>query len=619
VLDLSRLSGEQRAAVLAGDGPLLILAGPGSGKTTVLAARIAHLVAARAVPPASILALTFATKAARELRSRLSGLLGEDGRTVDVVTFHAFGLRVIRQWSEELGLGSGPVAVYDGADARTILAELRQSFGAGDGELAEPDIGRQIERYRLGDDLVRAATPAPVQQLAEAYEAILQRRSAVDYPAMLALPLRLLDQRGDARRFLQDVYQHILVDEFQDLCGAQYRLVRLLAERRRNLVVVGDPAQTVFTWRGADVRFVREFLDDFPEARVLSLRDNFRSTGQIVELASALGHALPYARRLRTANPPGEPGLLVVNQDERGEARYVASEIERLATGGQINHPGDVAVLFRTNPQATELTLALRERGIAYRLRSQVDLLARREVRDAIAYLRLAQNPDDSVALARIANVPPRGLGRLAETLRAKPLALSDFVQLARSQGPRASAGADHLVALLESVHASASDLTPAALLDSVLSHSGYRDWLAGQPDGLERLAHIATLQNLAAKAIDLTLFLRDLPLDEADASERDDERVVLSTIHGAKGGEWRVVFVVGFEEGLLPHHRSLADPVNRTSSLEDELRIAYVAVTRPRERLYLTRCAIRRWGSRQDWRRPSRFLRGLPLVEQAA
>ncbi|HVA87754.1 MAG TPA: UvrD-helicase domain-containing protein [Candidatus Saccharimonadales bacterium] len=620
MLDLSRLSPEQRAAVLIGDGPLLILAGPGSGKTTVLAARIAYLVTARSIPPASVLALTFATKAARELRARLVALLGEAGRGVDVATFHAFGLRVIRQWPEELGFGPGPLVVYDSADAREILAGLGKQIVSADESQLPVDFLRQIERYRLGDAAIRAPTPRPVQEIAEAYEAVLRRRGAVDYPAMLALPLRLIARRPDTRRFLQDAYRHVLVDEFQDVCGAQYRFVHALAERHRNLVVVGDPAQTVFTWRGANVRFVQEFLEDFSEARVLGLNDNFRSTGRIVELATALGRPLSYARPLCTANPLGEPGLLVVTLDERAEARFVAAEIERLIIGGQIAHAGEAAILFRTNPQATELILALRERGLAYRLRSQADLLACREVRDAIAYLRLAHNPADIAALARVANVPPRGLGRIAERLRENPVSLTELVVLARSQGPRASEAVDRLRAIVDELHDRSTELPPPELLDLALAHSGYRDWLDGQHDGIARLAHLANLRQVTERSSGLASLLGDLQLDDAESGSADDaERVVLSTIHGAKGGEWRVVFVVGLEEGLLPHYRALADPANRDALVEDELRVAYVAITRPRERLYLTCCTTRRRGAWVEPRRPSRFLRGLPLVERAA
>lgn len=621
-LDLSRLNTQQREAVLAGDGPLLILAGPGSGKTTVLAARIAYLVAGRSVSPSSILALSFATKAARELRDRLSAILGDAGHAIDVATFHAFGLRVIRQWSEELGLGPRSPVVYDGRDSRSILADLVRPSEHFSGGWSLVELARLVERYRLGDDVVRGESSEEIASLAEAYEGVLRRRGAVDYPAMLALPLRLFEQRPDALRFLQDVYRHVLVDEFQDLCASQYRLVRDLALRHRNLVVVGDPAQTVFTWRGADVRFVRAFLDDFPEARVIGLEHNFRSTGRIVDLANALGRPLAYYRPLTTDNPPGEPSLLVVNTDERAEAQFIAAEIARLGSAGQIDHPGQVAVLYRTNQQAAELAQALRERRVPYLLRGDVDLLARREVRDAIAYLRLACKPEDRAALTRIVNVPPRGLGRIAERLRTDPGAPANLIELAKSAGPRAVDHALDLVAVLDEIHRRSFDLRPTALLDFVLERSGYRDWLAGQPEGTDRLAHLGTLREIAERSTDLADLLGILSADE-DAADRTDDhgRVVLTTIHGAKGGEWRIVFVAGLEEGLLPHQHALIDRPHDPTAIEAELRVAYVAVTRPRERLYVTYARTRRRGSGSVPRQPSRFLRGLPLevVDRAA
>jgi DNA helicase-2/ATP-dependent DNA helicase PcrA len=248
VLDLSRLGSAQRRAVLAPDGPLVIVAGPGSGKTTVLAARVAYLVLARRIPPTSVLALTFATKAARELRERLAGLLDEQGRRVDVATFHAFGLRMVRQWSEELGLGPGPVAVYGADEARALAREVAERYGVDLAGCSPGEWAADLKRYRLGTPALAAD---PLQSLARTYEELLRRRGAVDYPAMLTLPLRLLDEHPEALRLYQDAYRHVLVDELQDVCAAQYALLRRLAERHRNLVVVGDPRQALVRHVGA--------------------------------------------------------------------------------------------------------------------------------------------------------------------------------------------------------------------------------------------------------------------------------------------------------------------------------------------------------------------------------
>lgn len=616
VLDLSRLSPAQRDAVLAGDGPLVIVAGPGSGKTTVLAARIAYLVTARQVNPTSVLAITFATKATRELRARLGNLLGVEGQRVDVTTFHAFGLRIVRQWSEELGYGPGPLAVYGDEEAFAVLRQVASEVGRDLERWSLAEIAERLERYRLGGNDDGNLEPKALRSLSKAYEGLLVRRGAVDYPSMLALPLRLFAARPNVLRLYQDAYRYVLCDEFQDVCAVQYALLRALAERHRNLVVVGDPLQTLYGWRGADVRFLKEFERDFPETRVISLDQNFRSTGRIVELANALGEKLAYRRPLWTTNPPGELPRLYVAPDEPAEAAFVAAEIVRLRTEGQINHLGEVAVLYRTNHQVPQLVLALRERQLPYRLRGNGDLFARREVRDAVAYLRLAQNPADALALARIVNVPPRRLGRLADHLRARPAPAHELPALARAYGPRARASAEELVALIDDLHARSGQLTPLRLLDLALKQSGYQAWLAGQSDGAARLAQLATLRVLAARAEgDVGSWLAELQLgEEDDSTPDDDDRVVLTTIHGAKGGEWRVVFVVGVEEGLLPHRRALLGRSSERDGVEEELRVAYVAVTRPRERLYLTCCRTRRRSERSEPRRPSRFLLGLPL-----
>ncbi|MBI4496641.1 MAG: UvrD-helicase domain-containing protein [Chloroflexi bacterium] len=622
MLDLSRLTPEQRQAVLTGDGPLLIVAGPGSGKTLVLAARIAYLVTGRQVSPASILAITFTTRAARELRTRLGAMLGASGRDVDVTTFHAFGLRIVRHWSEELGLGPGPVAVYGDAEAMEALRHAADEAGIDLEEESLVDLARGLERFRLTGD----APPELAERLralAEAYESLLHRRGVVDYAAMLALPLRLFNARPEVLRLYQDAYRHVLSDEFQDVCAVQYTLLRQLTERHRNLAVVGDPRQTLYGWRGADVRFLVDFQRDFPEASVVSLDRNFRSTGHIVEVANALGAALPYGLPLWTDNPPGDLTVLYMAQDERAEASFVAAEIERLCTERLVQHPGEVAILYRTNQQAYPLTATLRERRVPYRVRGSGDLFTRREVRDTLAYLRLAYQPADAAALARIVNVPPRRLARLADDLRKRPAPIGELPARAERYGASAVAGAVTLRSLIEDLHRATADLRPAQALDLVLDQTGYRSWLAGQPDGAARLAHLGVLRALAADAAtNLGDWLADLQVGEdAGSPAEDHESVVLSTIHGAKGGEWRAVFVVGVEEGLLPHYRPLLVQTSEATGLEDELRVAYVAVTRPRERLYLTLCRSRRRGERTVPRHPSRFLRSLPVggAERAA
>jgi DNA helicase-2/ATP-dependent DNA helicase PcrA len=613
MLDLSRLSREQRQAVVAGDGPLLIVAGPGSGKTTVLAARIAYLVTVRRFPPARILAIAFATKAKLELQLRLSTLLGEKGHEVDVATFHGFGLRIVRQWSEELGYRPGPLTVCNRDEACSLIRHAADECGNGLDDASLRDVAARLERYRLGD---RVQFCPDLERLAEHYEELLRRQGIVDYPAMLALPLQLFAARPDILRLYQSSYHFLLADEFQDVSASQYALLRALSEPHHNLAVVGDPLQTLFAWRGADIRFLLDFQRDFPEARYISLDQNFRSTGRIVELANALAAALPYSRPLWTDNPLGERAILHVAVDERAEARFVAEEIARLRAGQVIQSLGEVAILFRTNLQVHELTIALRVRHLPYHVQGGGDLFSRREVRDAVAYLRLAHNPDDAVALARIVNVPPRGLGQLAQRLRERPVPARDLRTLVALSSSRGETSVDRLLALIEGFHEESKRLDPAALLGLALERTGYRDWLASQADGSARCVHLAELRKLAEQADgDLGSWLAQLQLDDEDPAARGHgERVLLTTIHGAKGGEWRVVFVVGVEEGILPHARSLRDRTGESSGVEDELRVAYVAVTRPREKLYLTCCRQRRNGERHEVSYPSRFLHSLPV-----
>jgi DNA helicase-2/ATP-dependent DNA helicase PcrA len=626
VLDLSKLSPEQRGAVLAPPGPLAIIAGPGSGKTTVLAARIAYQITLGQVMPSAVLALTFTRVAVRTLRTRLQGLLGDQASAIDVVTFHSLGYRIIRQWSEELGLGVTPPIVYSEADAREVLRTAAREAGYDLERQSLAELARRLERHRLARSASRDVEP--LAALAEAYESLLRRRQAVDYPAMLALPLQLFATHPRTLRLLQSTYRAILCDEAQDVCASQYELLRQLAARERNLVLVGDPRQTLFGWRGADSRFLREFGHDFPEARVLRLDQNFRSSARIVALANVLGSALGEDQPLWTTNPSGEPAHLYVAADEVDEARFVASQIEHLLAAEAIDHPGDVAILYRTNQQAMELILALRVRGLPYRVRGQRDLLTRREVRDALAYLRLVYQPADVSALARIVNVPPRGLARLAPVIRARSKTLADLPSLVAGFGPRPRAAAEALVEVFHAARGRGAPGSPGKLLDDVLQRSGYRTWLASQSDGPARLSSLAALRRLidelaaADSSGEPASWLVDLAVDDVEegGSPGDARRILLATVHQAKGDEAQVVFVVGLEDGLLPHAHALASS-EEALGVVAERQVAYVAVTRARARLYLTYCQTRTRGGMAETRRPSRFLRGLPLsrIERAA
>lgn len=556
MLDLSRFTPEQREVILAEDGPLLVFAGPGSGKTMVLAARVVHLVAARGVSSASILAMAFANRAARELRARLGALLGDQARGIDVSTFHAFGLRIARQWSDELGYGVGPLAVYDADDAAAVLKGVADDLSLDLKERPLADLARELELYRLGGT-VPSMRKDTLAALAEAYEEVLLRKGAVDFASMLALPLRLFDSRPDALRFYQDSYRYLLVDEVQDLCDAQYTLLVHLARHHQNLLAVGDPRQGLYGWRGARARSIAEFQRDFPGARLFQLGQDFRSTGNLVALANVLGASLPGAQRLWTDNPPGELARLYAASNEWQEAEFVADRVLRLMADGAISRFEDVAVLYRTNQQSHQVAAALRTRAVPYRVRGSGDLFRTREVRDAVAYLRLISNPGDGVALARIVNAPPRRLGRLAEGLEKDPVGTEDLPGAAAPFGPTALASAEGLRDLVQGLHAIHDQLSPADALQLVLDRSGYRAWAESRSDASVRLAHLHAFQVLAGQAEgSLEDGLAELQLGEE--LEAGQDGVLLSTVHGAKGSEWAVVFAIGLEEGLLPHARAL-------------------------------------------------------------
>jgi DNA helicase-2/ATP-dependent DNA helicase PcrA len=612
VLDLSRLSEAQRQAVTAPDGPLLVIAGPGSGKTTVLAARIAHLVLLRNVSPASILAVAFTRAAAAALRQRLTGMLREQATDVDISTFHSLCFRIVRLWWEELGFAHERLTVYSEQEQRAEIERLASRLKLAAGADRE-ELFRVIDRFRLDGETPESEV---VRELALEYEALLRRRAVVDFTAMQTLPLRLFAEREEALRLHQDAYRHVLADEFQDLTLTQYTLLRRLAESHHNLAVVADPAQSLYGWRGAGCHVLAAFSRDFAEAPTVSLQENFRSTQRILAIANAIGREVTNGRQLRTDNPAGLAPVVFVAADEQDEARFIAHEITRLLEDAL--EPDGIAVLYRTNAQADPIGLALRTAGIPYRVRGRADLLSRKEVLDAVAYLRLAVNPDDALALARIVNTPPRELARLVGPLREAPVPTAGLAETARPFGRRAQTGAESLGRLVAELHQAANKLQPAQLLDAAVTLSGYRKWLdeQGAASALTSLMH---LRRLLGRTDDLQTWLAETQL-AGDPVEEPGPAVTLSTIHSAKGCEWRAVFISGFEEGLLPNSRALADD-DQTEALLEERRLAYVAVARARERLYLTCCRRRTIGDEAVSRLPSRFLRGLPrgLLRPAA
>jgi DNA helicase-2/ATP-dependent DNA helicase PcrA len=643
-VDLERFSLKQLEVIRAGEGPLCVLAAPGSGKTTTLAGRIAYLVLDEHVPPTSILAVTFTTAAASAMRQRLAGVLGSPAHQVDITTFHALGLRLIRQWGHQLGYGGVP-AVYGPDDARALLREAAEGLGlviALDDQRRATDpwtmplgpLASAVERYRLGvrpgpsdTQLLDDFDEDLLAPLSAAYDDLLRERRAVDFAAMLATPGRLFRVHPAALELMQDAYRWVMVDEFQDTSSLQYELLRKVVARHQNLLVTGDPNQCLYSWAGADPRNIADFSERYPHARTVVLDQNFRSTGCLVALGNAIAAPLGGRPECWTSNDAGLPARLHAAADEIAEAAFVAGEISRLLRGGQIAHAGQVAVLVRTNAQTDALALALRAEKIPYHVRAESALLERPEVRDMVAYLRLAYSPSDGPALARIVDTPSRRLRAIAQALRRAPVPASDLAEWAqRRGGPPARRRVEGLLSLINDLHQQAHDCGPAEAFALVLDRTGYRAWAALGPGGARRLASLDLLAALlaASAAPDLGTWLADLHLGDMGVPAPDHAgSVTLSTIHRSKGMEWPVVFVVGAEDGLLPLGAAAG---TEAASDEDERRLAYVAVSRPQVLLYLTYCRVRRplRGGElgpPERRRPSRYLSTLPsaLLEPVA
>ncbi|MGC8960135.1 MAG: ATP-dependent helicase [Chloroflexia bacterium] len=641
---LRELNPQQRQAVEALGGPVLVLAGPGSGKTRVLTYRVAYLVRICGVRPQNILAVTFTNKAAREMRERLVRLLGEEQvRHLTVGTFHAICARFLRREAHHLGLDPQFV-IYDDDDQLGLVRQAMRELGLDERQYAPASILYEIGRAK--DELLDPAAYAEEvasywQEIAarvyRVYQRKLQENRALDFDDLLMQTVRLFEEHPQVLQRYQKRFQHVLVDEYQDTNHAQYVLVRQLSGGYRNLFVVGDEEQAIYAWRGATLRNILEFERDFPESRVLLLEQNYRSTRRILQAAgSVIAGSLkrPYRKSLWTENPEGKPVVIRETYDERDEAQQVADEITRLLEEGY--RPGDIAVMYRTNAQSRAFEEAFLRYGLRYKLVGGTRFYQRREVRDILAYLRLLLNPYDSVSLLRVVNVPPREIGpRTVEAWRAwaveagRPM-YDLLAELGSPDDPppenlpvnvRAVRALRAFRDLLNDLIRQAAHLPLVELLDELLQRLDYRAYLLQDRElGQERWENVQELRTVAQEYAalppgeGLAAFLEQTAL-VADIDEYDErgDAVTLITLHQAKGLEFPVVFIAGMEEGLLPHARSMGD----TEELEEERRLCYVGMTRAKERLYLFRAFRRTIFGNAEVREPSRFLAPL-LAEEA-
>lgn len=650
---LDELNAQQRLAVTAGPGPVLVVAGPGSGKTRVLATRLAYLVLETGLDPSRILAVTFTNKAAREMRSRAEGLLarsidlGPQGlalRQLSAGTFHSLCARWLRRDGATLGLPRDYV-IYDEDDQERVVRLALDDLLINDRQYRPAAMLSAISKAKndmLGPEAFSQATPweRNAGRVYARYQELLAANHAVDFDDLLLLGVRLFDEHAELLARYQEYFQHILVDEFQDTNAAQYRLVRSLALGHRNLFAVGDADQSIYRWRGADYRNVQRFLEDFPEARTILLEQNYRSTQNILDAAMAVirRNARRVDKQLFTQRGAGISITLHEAYNEDDEALYVVETIATLtAEGGASSvRPGDCAVMYRTNAQSRALEEAFLRANLPYKLVGAQRFYGRREVKDALAYLRLVSNPADGVSLARILNVPARGLGeRSAEGLFAlaagEERAAGEILLDLGRDGPgspfaapfrgRVLASLTQLGRMLAAWRELRASLTPAALTQRVLEDVGYRNHVDdGTEEGAERWENVEELVSVAREfdTLPLERFLEEVALvSDQDTLSEDADAPTLLTLHAAKGLEFPVVFIIGLDEGVLPHQRSLDDP----EALAEERRLCYVGITRAKERLFLVRAFRRSSYGAGGVCDPSRFLRDLPphLLAQTA
>jgi len=625
---LDDLNPPQREAVTAGDGPLLVLAGAGSGKTRVIAYRIAWLTGESGVSPRNLLAVTFTNKAAGEMARRVESLLVPVGLKAPLIaTFHSACVRILRQHGKYIGLPPHFI-IYDEDDRESLVKECMKEIELGDRATTPGSVTQRISYWKnhmMGVESARHSARGPweakITRVYAQYEERLRAVGAVDFDDLLLKTVQLFQDVPEAVAWYRGLWRHVLVDEYQDTNRAQYRIIRLLTGEHRNICVVGDPDQSVYAWRGADIRNILDFENDYPGTRVIKLEQNYRSTRRILALASAVidNNRQRKDKTLWTENAEGDPPKLYRGWDEHEEANFVAQTI--LGVRGEGVPWNGIAVFYRTNAQSRVLEDALRRARIPYGIVGGVRFYERKEIRDVLAYVRLAVNPADDVAFRRAIQTPSRGIGpatlaRLEEARAGRGLLAVAAEPPAAITG-KARRSLAEFAATIRGLAERRGEMTPPAFIDHLLEASGYRDALRVERSP-EAEARLENLEELVAAAEDYTHadaaptlegFLDGVAL-MADIDELKDEgaRVTMMTLHSAKGLEFQAVFLTGLEEGVFPHARSMNDE----DEIEEERRLCYVGVTRARERLYLSYALHRRihgYGVGE----PSRFLREMP------
>lgn len=627
---LNGLNEAQKTAVTAGPGPVLVLAGPGSGKTRVLTYRIVYLIQAMGVPPWHIMAVTFTNKAAREMRDRIETLLAERPRGLTMGTFHATCVRILRRESDNLPYYERDFVIFDTADQLQVVKQALADLNLDDKKFSPRKMLNGISNAK--NELVTPELYSATNYISEItrrvyarYQELLQTNNAMDFDDLLMNVVLLFDEQPDVLQKYQERFHHVLVDEFQDTNTAQYELLRRIAAGHGNIFVVGDSDQSIYKWRGADFRNIHRFREAYPEAQTILLEQNYRSTQLILDAAKAVIRLNQdrVHKELFTERQGGEQIIVRETYNELEEADAVVATIQNLMLEGY--SPGDCAVMYRTNAQSRSLEEAFVRANMPYRLVGATQFYQRREIKDIVAYLRLVHNPADSVSFGRVVNTPSRGIGnktqqRLSDWATANNWQPAEAViKLATDpdvQHPFRTRAFNALSQFGSTLHAwiTLRDQTSVGdLMDVILEQTDYRNYIDdGTEEGQDRWANVMELRGVAVTddSVSLNEFLEEVALvSETDNLEDSANATTLLTLHAAKGLEFPVVFITGLEDGMLPHSRSLDDG----ESLAEERRLFYVGITRARDRIYLSHAFRRTFYGETEVTIPSRFLQDIP------
>ncbi len=630
---LASLNPAQKEAVNYITGPLLILAGAGSGKTRVLTQRISYLIE-QGVYPRHILAITFTNKAAAEMKERVARLVGEDARDIWVATFHSTCVRILRREIEAVAGYNRNFVIYDTSDQHVVIKNCLKQLNLDEKKFPFRNVSAVISdaknKLQGPDKFAVLASDYFQQKCAEVYKLYQQNliaNNALDFDDLIMVTVRLFESNPHVLRYYQDRFQYIMVDEYQDTNHAQYALVNLLAGRHRNLCVVGDVDQSIYGWRGADIQNILDFEHDYPDARVIKLEQNYRSTKKILEAANeVIAHNLSRKEKsLWTENIEGQPVVYYTANDEYDEGRFIADKIALLRRREDKPY-SDFAVLYRTNAQSRALEEVFMRSGIPYRMVGGVKFYERKEIKDILAYLRVVLNPNDSVSLGRVVNVPKRGIGdasygKVVEYANGCGLSIFEVLKNA-GQVPGLSTRSARTMAEFAAMLAKFIELKETlhvtSLVEEILAKTSYLEELRTErtPEAESRLENLKEFLSVTKEydqtSEDKTLegFLAEVSLvSDIDTLPEGEDAVIMMTMHSAKGLEFPVVFIAGMEEGIFPHNRAILE----NHEMEEERRLCYVAITRAENKLYMTNASRRTLFGNTLYNNPSRFIEEIP------